>query len=84
VLELIGLLEALFVLFFPLYQPVLRVLLGLQRILGGRRLRARGEEVFHCELARVSPSMGVRIRAEMINADPVAFSSLILISFFSV
>jgi hypothetical protein len=78
------LLETLFVLFVPLYQPVLGIVLRLPRVLGGRRLRARGKKVLHCELARVSPSLGVRIRAEMISADPVAFRSPILINFFSV
>jgi hypothetical protein len=84
VLELISLLETLVILFVPLYQPVLKIVLGLPRVLGGRRLRARGEEVFHCELAQVSTGMGVRIGAEMINADPIAFSSPILIDLFSV
>ena len=79
-----SLLETLVILFVPLYQPVLGLVLGLPRILGGQRLRARGEEVFHCELARVSTGMGVRIGAELIIADPVAFGSPILINFFSV
>ena len=77
-------LETLVILFVPLYQPVLGFVLGLPRILGGQRLRARGEEVFHCEFARVSTGMGVRIRAEMIIADPVAFGSPIFISLFFV
>ncbi len=76
--------EELVILFVPLYQPVLGVVLGLSRVLGGRRLRARGEEVFHCELARVSTGMGLWIGAEMIIADPVAFGSPILINFFPV
>jgi hypothetical protein len=84
VLELIILLEELVILFVPLYQPVLGLVLGLPRVLGGRRLRVRGEEVFHCEFARVSPGVGVWIGAEMVIADPVAFGSPILINFFLV
>ncbi len=38
----------------PFYQPIFGFILGLLRILGGRRLRAGGEEVFHREFARVS------------------------------
>ena len=53
-------------------------------VLGGRRLRARGEEVFHCELARISTGMGVWIGAKMIIADPVALGSPILINFIFV
>ncbi len=79
-----GLLETLVILFVPFYQPVLGIFLWLLRVLGGRRLRAVGKKVLHCEFARISPSMGVRIRAEMINADPIAFSSPILINFISV
>ncbi len=79
-----SLLETLVVLFVPLYQPVLGIVLGLPCVLGGRRLRVRGEEVFHCELARISTGMGVRIGAKMIIADPVAFGSPILISFLFV
>ncbi len=79
-----SLLKTLFILFVPLYQPVLGLVLGLPRILGGQRLRARGEKVFHCEFTRVSTGMGVWIGAEMIIADPVAFGSPILINFFLV
>ncbi len=83
-LELIDLLEILVILLVPLDQPVLGIVLRLPRVLGGRKLRVRGKQVLHCEFARVSPSMGVHIRAEMINTDPVAFSSPILINFFFV
>ena len=82
--ELIILWEELVILFVPLYQPVLGIVLRLPRVLGGRRLRVRGEQVLHCKFAWVSTSMGVRIRAEMINTDPVSFFSLVLINFFSV
>jgi len=89
VLELIIFLETSFVfsvsvLSVPLYQPVLGFVLGLLRVLGGRRLRARGEEVFHCEFARVSTGVGVWIRAELVIADPVAFGSPVLINLFLV
>ena len=88
-LELIILLETSFVLSVlvlsvPFYQPILGFVLGLLRVLGGRRLRARGEEVFHCEFARVFTGVGVWIGAELVIADPVAFGSPILINFFSV
>ena len=51
------------VLSVPLYQPILGFVLRLLRVLGGRRLRARGEKVFHCELARVSTGVSVWIWA---------------------
>jgi hypothetical protein len=68
--ELIIFLETSFVfsvlvLSVPLYQPVLGFVLRLLRVLGGQRLRARGEEVFHCEFARVSTGVGVWIGAEL-------------------
>ena len=72
------------VLSVPLYQPVLGFVLRLLRVLGGQRLRARGEEVFHCEFARVSTGMGVRIGAKLVITDPVSFVSPVLISFFLV
>jgi hypothetical protein len=72
------------VLSVPLYQPVLGFVLRLLRVLGGRRLRARGEEVFHCEFVRVSPGMGVWIGAKLIITDPVSLVSPVLISFFLV
>jgi hypothetical protein len=61
------------VLSVPLYQPVLGFVLRLLRVLGGQGLRARGEEVFHCEFARVSTGMGVWIGAKLVIADPVSF-----------
>ncbi len=87
--ELIILLETSFVfsvlvLSVPLYQPVLGLVLGLLRVLGGRRLRARGEEVFHRKFSRVSTGVGVWIRAELVIADPVSFGGPVLISFFLV
>jgi hypothetical protein len=82
--ELIILWEELVILFVPLYQPVLGFVLGLLRVLGGRRLRARGEKVFHCEFARVSTGVGVWIGAEVVIADPVAFGSPVLNNFFLV
>jgi len=89
VLELIIFLETLFVfsvpvLSVPLYQPVLGFVLGLLRVLGGRRLRARGEEVFHCEFARVSTGVGVWIGAKLVIADPVSFGGPVLVNFFLV
>ncbi len=68
----------------PFYQPVLGFVLRLLRVLGGQRLRARGEEVFHCEFARVSTGMGVWIGAGLVVADPVSFVGPVLISFFLV
>jgi hypothetical protein len=87
--ELIILLEtsigfSVLVLSVPLYQPVLGLVLRLLRVLGGQRLRARGEKVFHCEFARVSTGMGVRIGAKLVITDPVSFVSPVLISFFLV
>jgi hypothetical protein len=43
VLELISLLGTLVVLLVPLYQPVLGIILRPPRVLGGQRLRFRGE-----------------------------------------
>ena len=51
------------VLSVPLYQPIFGFVFRLLRDLGGRRLRAGGEEVFHRELAWVSAGMSVRIWA---------------------
>ena len=82
--KLMSHLETLVILFVPLYQPVLGFVLGLLRVLGGRRLRARGEEVFHCEFARVSTGVGVWIGAELVIADPVSFGSPVLVNFFLV
>ncbi len=72
------------VLSIPLYQPVLGFVLRLLCVLGGQGLRARGEEVFHCEFARVSTGMGVWIGAKLVITDPVSFVSPVLISFFLV
>ena len=44
----------------------------------------RGEEVFHCEFARVSTGMGVWIGAKLVITDPVSFVSPVLIRFFLV
>jgi hypothetical protein len=87
--ELIIFLETSFVLSVlvfsvPLYQPVLGFVLRLLRFLGGQRLWARGEEVLHREFARVSTGVGVWIGADLVIADPVAFSSPVLINFFLV
>jgi hypothetical protein len=68
----------------PLYQPVLGFVLRLLRVLGGQRLRARGEEVFHFEFARASPGMGVWIGAKLVLTDPVSLVSPVLISFLFV
>ncbi len=68
----------------PLYQPVFGFVLRLLRVLGGQRFRARGEEVFHCEFARVSTGMGVWIGAKLVVADPVSFVSPVLIGFLPV
>jgi hypothetical protein len=72
------------VLSIPLYQPVLGFVLGLLCVLGGQRLRARGEEVFHREFARVSTGMGVWIGATLVITDPVSFVSPVLVSFLLV
>ena len=69
------------VLSIPLYQPVLGFVLRLLCVLGGQRLRARGEEVFHFEFARASPGMGVWIGAKLVLTDPVSLVSPVLISF---
>jgi hypothetical protein len=68
----------------PLYKPILRFVLGLLHVSGGRRLRARGEKVFHRELARVSTGVSVWIWAEVVFADPVTFGSPIIVIFFFV
>ncbi len=68
----------------PFYQPVLGFVLRLLCVLGGQRLRARGEEVFHRELARVSTGVGVGTGAKLVVADPVSFVSPVLIGFLPV
>ena len=72
------------VLSVPFYQPVLGFVLRLSGVLGGRRLRARGEEIFHCEFARVSTGMSVWIGAKLVVTDPVSLVSPVLISCFLV
>ncbi len=66
----------------PLYQPVFGFVLRLVRDLGGRRLRAGGEEVFHLELALVSTGVSVRIWALLVITDPVTLGSPIIFDFF--
>jgi hypothetical protein len=72
------------VLSVPLYQPILRFVLRLLHVLGGRRLRAGGEKVFHREFARVSTGMSVWIWAELVIADPVTFGSPVFVIFLLV
>ncbi len=72
------------VLSVPFYQPILGFVLRLLRVLGGRRLRAGGEKVFHRELARVSTGVSVWIWAELVFADPVTFGSPVFVIFFLV
>ncbi len=72
------------VLSVPLYQPILRFVFRLLRVLGGQRLLARGEKVFHREFARVSTGVSVWIWAELVVADPVSFGSPVLVNFFFV
>ncbi len=69
------------VLSVPLYQPIFGFVLWLLRVLGGRRLRAGGEKVFHRELARVSTGVSVWVWAELVFADPVTFDSPVIIFF---
>ena len=72
------------VLSVPLYQPIFGFILGLLRVLGGRRLSVGGEEVFHRELAWVSTSVGVRIWALLVITDPVTLGSPVFFDFFLV
>ncbi len=72
------------VLSVPLYQPIFRFVLRLLRVLGGRRLRAGGEKVFHREFAWVSTGVSVWIWAELVVADPVTFGSPVFVIFFFV
>jgi hypothetical protein len=78
---LVGLVPVLSI---PFYQPVFGILLRLVRDLGGRRLRAGGEEVLHCELAWVSSGVGVRVWALLVITDPVTFGSPVVFGFFFV
>jgi hypothetical protein len=68
----------------PLYQPIFGFVLRLLRDLGGRRLRAGGEEVFPRELAWVSTGVSVRVWALLVITDPVAFGSPFFFDFFLV
>ncbi len=72
------------VLSVPFYQPVFRFVLRLVRDLGGRRLRAGGEEVFHRELAWVSTGVSVRVWALLVITDPVTLDSPVIFDFFLV
>ena len=72
------------VLSVPFYQPIFGFVLRLLRVLGGRRLRAGGEKVFHRELARVSTGVSVWVWAELVFADPVTFGSPVIVIFFLV
>jgi hypothetical protein len=66
----------------PLYQPIFRIVLRLSRVLGGQRLRAGGEEVFHRELAWVSTGVSVRIWALLVITNPITFGSPVFAIFF--
>ncbi len=72
------------VLSVSLYQPILRFVLRLLRVLGGRRLRVGGKKVFHREFARVSTGVSVWIWAKLVIADPVSFGSPVFVDFFLV
>ncbi len=65
----------------PFYQPVFGFILRLVYDLGGRRLRARGEEVFHREFAWVSTGVSVRIWALLVITDPVTLGSPVVFDF---
>ena len=78
---LIGLVPVLSV---PFYQPVFGFVLGLLCVLGGRRLRAGGEEVLYRELAWVSTGVSVRVWALLVITDPVTFCSPVVFDFFFV
>jgi len=72
------------VLSVPFYQPVFGFVLRLVRDLGGRRLRAGGEEVLHREFAWVSTGVSVRVWALLVITDPVTFGSPVVFDFFLV
>ncbi len=76
---LVGLVPVLSV---PFYQPVFGIVLGLSGDLGGRRLRAGGEEVLHREFAWVSTCVSVRVWALLVITDPVTFGSPVVFDFF--
>jgi hypothetical protein len=69
---------------FPFYQPVFGIGLRLVRDLGGRGLRAGGEEVLHCEFAWVSSGVGVRVWALLVITDPITLGSPVVFGFFFV
>jgi hypothetical protein len=79
--KLVGLVPVLSV---PFYQPVFGFVLGLVRDLGGRRLRAGGKEVLHCEFAWISTGVGVRVWALLVITDPVTFGGPVVFDFFLV
>ena len=68
----------------PFYQPVFGFVLGLVHDLGGWRLRAGGEEVFHREFAWVSTGVSVRVWALLVITDPVTFYIPVVFGFFFV
>ncbi len=72
------------VLSVPFYQPIFGFVLRLLRDLGGQRLRAGGEEVFHRELAWVSTGVSVRVWALLVITNPVALGSPVFFDFFLV
>ncbi len=69
------------VLSIPLYQPIFGFVLRLIRVLGGRRLRAGGEEVFNREFAWVPTGMSVWVWALLVITDPVTFGSPVVVIF---
>ncbi len=72
------------VLSVPFYQPIFGFVPGLLRDLGGQRLRAGGEEVFHREFAWVSTGVSVRVWALLVITNPVALGSPVVFDFFLV
>jgi hypothetical protein len=68
----------------PFYQPVFGFVLRLVRDLGGWRLRAEREEVFHCELAWVSTGVSVRVWALLVITDPVTLGGPVVFNLFFV
>ncbi len=69
------------VLSVPLYQLIFGFVLRLIRVLGGRRLRAGGEEVFNREFAWVPTGMSVWVWALLVITDPVTFGSPVVVIF---
>ncbi len=72
------------VLSIPFYQPVFGFVLRLVRDLGGRRLRAGGEEVLHREFAWFSTGVGVRVWALLVITDPVTLGGPVVFDLFLV